>query len=136
MLLDTNALFLPFRAGLELVAEVERLLPGAELVVPETALSELDRLVTRGLPQAGAVRRFATGFRTVPARGRGDTAVLHAAAELGAWVVTADRLLSERLRRAGVGVLAPRDRARLTLTRGEPVEALLPAARRRARGKG
>lgn len=136
VLLDTNALFLPFRTGLALVDEIERLLPGAELLVPTSVLAEVDRLVGRGVPHAPAVADLAAGFGSVPSQGRGDAAVLATALALGAWVLTADRLLAERLRRHGVGVLVPRDRARLHLLRGARVADLFPDPAPRARGKG
>ena len=115
VLLDTNAAFLPFREGLALEQEVDRLLPGAELAVPTAVRAELDLLVGRGAARALAARSFAGRLRTVRTAGRGDSAVVEVAVRLRTAVVTADRALAERLRRAGVAVLVPRDRTRLEL---------------------
>ena len=131
MLLDTNALYLPFRVGLDLVAEVERLLPGARPSVPAPVLGELDRLEARGVEHARAARALAGQFPSLAGAGRGDAGVLAAATRLGASVVTADRRFAERLRRAGVAVLIPRDRNRLHLLPGElPPGTRGPATRR------
>jgi rRNA-processing protein FCF1 len=141
VLLDTNALFLPFRAGLPLVDEVARWWPGTPIAVAGPVLRELDRLVERRAPQAAAARAFARGFRAVPGDGRGDAALLRVALSLAAPVVTADRALAVRLRAAGLPVLVPRDRTRLELRPGRPPRVTGAGAgasrglqRRRARG--
>jgi len=113
VLLDTNALLLPFRSGVDLVGEVERLAGPAEIVVPRPVVAELDRLAARGVAHAAAARALADRFRPVASVGRGDAAVVAAADRFGATVVTADRALADRLGRAGRTVLVPRDRTRL-----------------------
>ena len=128
VLLDTNALFLPVRVGFPLEAEVERLCPGATLSVPSSVLGELVRLLVRRTPDAAATRAIASRYRTVPAAGSGDDAVLRCAVRRGGWVVTADRAFRERLLAEGVTVLAPRDRHRL--------ERFLPGKRGRSVRRG
>jgi len=113
VLLDANALLLPFRAGLPLEQEVERLVPGAELLVPRSVLAELDGLVARGVRYAAAARRLASRFRPVDSSGRGDAALIATAVAERASVVTADAVLIDRLFARGVVVYAPRDRVRL-----------------------
>jgi rRNA-processing protein FCF1 len=145
VLLDANALLLPFRERFPLRAELEQLRPGAELVVPVSVLRELDALVERGVREAEPARELARTFRALPTSGRGDVGILRAAVETGAWVATADRALARRLAAAGVTVLAPRDRARLEVRLGEvrrsgaerrrPGPSPLPRSRAR-RGKG
>ena len=133
MLLDTNATLLPFRTGIALDAEVERLVPGAEIAVPSSVLAELDRLAARGVRHAAAARELAARRRRVEAEGRGDRAVVAAATALGAAVLTADRELARALLARGVDVLVPRDRARLSLRLGAAGAAPAPPARRRRR---
>jgi uncharacterized protein len=118
VLLDTNALFLPVRVGFPLDPEVDRHRGGAVVAVPASALQELDLLVARRTPGARAARALAEKYRVEPTRGRGDDAIVRAAVRLGAWVVTADRGLRDRLTAAGVTVLSPRDRHRLELSPG------------------
>ena len=124
MLVDTNVAFLPVRVGFPLEEEVDRECPGARIAVPTSVVRELDRLRARGTPQAEAARAFVDRLPTVAAPGIGDDTLLRAAVRAGAWVVTADRALRDRLLEAGVDVLAPRDRHRL--------ERFRPRVRRRA----
>ena len=121
VLVDANALFLPFQQGIRLDEEVERLVGPARLVVPASVRGELDRLVERGIEGASAARALSGRYPTVDSRGRGDSAVLDCARRLHAWVVTADRELRRRLVATGVSVLFPRDRNRLDIERGERV---------------
>jgi rRNA-processing protein FCF1 len=118
VLLDANALLLPVRTLFPLESEVDRINPGARLVVPSSVIDELGRLVARGVSGARGALALAQRFPVIPVEGRGDAAILRAAVRHGAWVVTADRALAEQLRRQGVNVLVPRDRHRLELHRG------------------
>jgi rRNA-processing protein FCF1 len=123
VVLDTNAFFLPVRAGFPLDAEVARERPGARVVVAESSLGELDRLVERGAPGAVAARAFARRYPALRGPGVGDDAVVALAERLGATVVTADRALQRRLAELGIDVLVPRDRHRLEARRGRPDRA-------------
>ncbi len=127
VLLDANAALLPFRSGFPLFAEVERLVPGAEVVVPVSVRVELDGLARRGVAHASAARAWVASLPTLATSGQGDDAIVRAAVRARASVTTADRALVERLRRAGVSVLTPRDRHRLELR---------PPTRSRASGNG
>ena len=129
--MDTNALFLPIRAGFPLEAEIARILPGAPVRVTSSTLRELDRLESRGTPGARGARQFADRLPTTPTRLDGDAAILDVARRRRAIVVTADRELARRLRAEGLGVLMPRDRHRLELRPGDGPEP--PARRPRAR---
>jgi hypothetical protein len=131
VVLDTNALFLPFRGGFALDREIERILPGAELILPGAVLAEVDRLAARGVRLASAAREWARQFRVVPTRGRGDQAVVEAAVRERAFVVTADRALTQLLLDRGVFVLTPRDRTRLHWAAVRPRPSTSPGARRR-----
>jgi rRNA-processing protein FCF1 len=133
--LDTNAAFLPFRERLPLEAEVDRLLPGVELVVPSGVRAELERLVAQGAPHAVAAQQFALRLRSVATRARGDGSVVEAARRSRAAVVTADRELARRARAAGSAVLVPRDRSRLELRAGRPSSPSSGPRRRRSAPK-
>jgi rRNA-processing protein FCF1 len=119
-LLDANALFLPVRVGFPLDSEIDRLLPGAVVAVPTSVLEELDRLVEREVPNASAARALARRYPALASPGRGDDAVVRVARRWGTPVVTGDAELRDRLRAAGVAVLAPRDRHRLELHAPQP----------------
>lgn len=120
VLVDTNALFLPFTAGLDLAGEVARARPGARIAVPDAVLDELDDLVARGVPSASAARELAGTFARIASSAPGDPGVLRLARARRAVVVTADRELRRRLLAAGLTVLHPRDRTRLTESRPPP----------------
>jgi rRNA-processing protein FCF1 len=130
VLLDANALFLPFTHGLDLEKEVARWSGHAPVWVPVPVLGELRRLKDRDVPNARAALMLAGRFPSLPAPGLGDPALLAVAVKTGAWVVTADQALRARLVKAGVSVLYPRDRSRLDLERGDPVAASGSPARR------
>ncbi len=115
VLLDANALLLPFRVGFPLLAEVERLVPGAIVSVPSSVRGEVARLADRGVAEAAAALSFAGRFPTIQVRARGDAGILRAARRHSSIVVTADRALTARLRAGGFAVLVPRDRHRLEL---------------------
>jgi rRNA-processing protein FCF1 len=130
VVLDANALFLVVRTGFPVESEVDRLQPGAELLVPSSVLGELERLARGLTPGAAAARAVASKYRTWPTEARGDDGVLDVAQATRAWVVTADRELRRRLRVRGMTALVPRDRHRLEVVRGRPPPAPAPSASR------
>ena len=120
VLLDTNALFLPFTGSIDLEAGVATAAPAIPIGVTTGTLGELDALRRRGVAHSHAAREYAARFPTVASRGRGDSGLLEVAQALGAWVVTTDHALRDRLVARGVSVLEPRGRSRLRLVRGRP----------------
>lgn len=130
VLLDANALFLPFRGSLDLAAEVGRWAGPAPLRVAAGTLAELDRLVARGVSESRPARELARRFAVAASSGRGDAGLLALAVARGWWVVTGDRAFQRRLRAAGVTVLAPRGRQGLHVLR--PARVPPPTVRVRA----
>ncbi|MDE1820333.1 MAG: hypothetical protein KGJ23_06615 [Euryarchaeota archaeon] len=118
VLLDTNALFLPFTRGFPLEREIFRLMEGARIEVPQSVLGELDRLVGRGRAQARAARAYAERFPVVLTDLKGDAALETLARDLGAVIVTADRELRRRLYAKGMKVLFPRGEKHLAFAQG------------------
>jgi uncharacterized protein len=123
VLLDTNALLLPFTRRFPLEKEIERLVGPAQIQVPTFALAELEGLAERGVPGARPALDWSAKFPRRTTRGRGDAALLRAARPYRDWVVTSDRELQSRLRLRGVSTLIPRDRHRL-----EPVRGRIPSS--------
>jgi rRNA-processing protein FCF1 len=115
VVLDTNMLMLAARRGFPFEAEIDRLVPGARLVVPSSAVRELDVLIARRTAGSRAAREIAghLGIESTPRSG--DAGVVDLAERTQGLVATADRELQRRLMERGVGVLAPRDRAHLEL---------------------
>ena len=120
--LDASALMLPVQLDLRVLDELDRLLPGAELVAPRAVVDELARLAEGNGRDA---RAAAVGLDLAEARCRvvegdassGDDALVALAAD-GAvdYVVTADAPLGERLLAAGVPVVGVRGRNTLAIS--------------------
>ncbi len=118
VLLDTNALFLPFTRHFPLEREVTRLVEGAVIEVPQSVRGELDRLVLRGRGYARAARSYAERFPVTPTDLRGDAALETLARDLGAIILTADRELRRRLHAKGMKILFPRGEKHLAFAQG------------------
>ncbi len=114
VLLDTNALLLPFQFRLNLEAELRRLLGDHEALVPSPVLDELHGL-TRSVPEARAALRLASTFRVLPAEGEADDAIVDSARRLGAAVVTNDAALLRRLKEVAVPRIYLRSRSHLVV---------------------
>ena len=127
MVLDTNILFLVVRSGFPLEEEVDRVLPGARLLVPASVVGELDGLATSLAPGAMAARALVDRYAVQVTRERGDDGVIEAATSARAWVVTADRELRRRLAIRGITALVPRDRHRLEVVPGRRLRRSGPA---------
>jgi rRNA-processing protein FCF1 len=113
VILDTNAALLPFRERFPLEESIERVAPGAELVVPENVRAELARLSEQGVQEARAAERWCERFRSRAVNASGDAGILEAAVILHAPVVTSDRALLEELQRRGLPAYRPRGRSGL-----------------------
>jgi rRNA-processing protein FCF1 len=114
VLLDTNALLMPFQLGLDLEGEIARAVGRCRVVVPEVVLAELQAMEAR-LRDGRAALRFAERFEVLASEGVGDDAIMDLARRTGGIVVTGDRELIARLRAEGLRVLRPRQRKRLEL---------------------
>jgi len=104
VVLDTNALMLPFQVRLNLDSEIQGILGDAEIYVPSSVMGELERLSKRRW-EAKAALQLAQKYRRVQVTSLGDNGVLEAAKKLNAWVVTNDEEFISRLRREGVPVI-------------------------------
>ncbi len=114
VLLDTNALLMPFQMGLDLEGEVLRVMGRCRIVVPQVVVAEL---LTMGssLRDGAAALKFAERFEVMETVGLGDDAVVDLAIRTGGTVVTGDRGLIQRLHAAGLRVLRPRQKKQLEL---------------------
>jgi len=110
VLLDTNALLMPFQFRLNLDREIERLLGSVEILVPSCVIDELDRIVAK---EAKGARSLAEKYRIVQVKNAGDEGILEAALEQRAAVITNDQELIEVLRKSSVPVIRMRERQRL-----------------------
>ncbi|MEM2869575.1 MAG: twitching motility protein PilT [Thermoplasmata archaeon] len=116
VVLDANALMMPFQFSINLDAELQRVLPGCKAVVPSSVVEELRALsASKKRPEARAALELAKRYRVVEAEGGGDEAVLSAALRIGAVLLTNDASLRKRARGAGLRVMYLRGRGHLEI---------------------
>ena len=114
VLLDANALLMPFQFRINLEAEIRRLLGDIEIAVPGPVLQEL-RTLSGGGRKAASALRLAETFPSIEGHGAADDALLDLATGRGAIVVTNDAALRSRLRQNRVPVVFLRSRSHLVL---------------------
>ena len=115
VVLDANALLMPFQFKINLDLELQRLFGCPDVVVPSSVLGELANAVDRN---AKAALSLARKYRVIETDLRGDHAVLEMADRFGAAVVTNDKELIARVRERGLRVVRLRSSRHLELTGG------------------
>ena len=112
VVLDTNALLMPFEFKINVDLELQGLLGDYEAYVPGPAIGELKRSKSKfanvALKLAGKYKRYETAIQ-------GDEGIIAAAIDLNAYVVTNDALMRAKLRRAGIKCIFLRSRSHLFL---------------------
>ncbi len=101
VLLDANALLMPFQFQVHLDVELRRVLGDVEVAVPSPVLAELALLADHDR-DARAAQRLAKNYRIIEGHGSADDALLDLAADRHAVVVTNDQLLLDRLQAARI----------------------------------
>lgn len=114
VVMDANALMMPFQFGVNLDMELKRLFGDLPVLVPSSVLGELARSADRAAGK-GALS-LARKYRTVDTKLLGDDAVLDVAKRMSAAVVTNDRGLIRRLRAEGIPVVRLRSERYLELS--------------------
>lgn len=114
VLLDANALLLPFQFRINLEAELRRLLGEVDVAVPAPVLEEVRLLATHDR-HAKAAARLAARYRVVEGHGSADDALLDLGSRLHAVVVTSDQPLLDRLKKEGIPRIFLRSRSHLAL---------------------
>jgi len=118
VLVDTNLLLRAARTGFLLVAELGRLSEGSIPALADPVRRELVRLAREGSRPAELALIQTAAWPRIEGPGAGDDAILALALRHRLRLATADRELAQRATRAGLEVLVPRDRTRLTLRSG------------------
>lgn len=114
VVLDTNAILLPFTQGTRLEEPLAELLGAYELHLPTSVLPELQRLSqNQGATGRAAKLALKLAERCVrePTGLMGDDGILEVARRLGAVVFTNDRKLQAEAAKSGLRVLVARERA-------------------------
>ncbi len=102
VVLDTNALLMPFEFSLNIDLELKRLLGQCDVYVPGPVIGELRRSRNRHSKAALALARKYKIFET---QLQGDNGVIDAGIKLNAFVVTNDIILRGKLRKRGIKVI-------------------------------
>ena len=102
VVLDANALLMPFQFKVNIDRELKRLFGEIPIFVPSSVLGELSGVVDKYSKAALALARK---YQIVETELRGDDAVLSIAKERSAAVLTNDRDLIDRLRKERIPVV-------------------------------
>lgn len=123
VVLDANALLVPFEQGIRIEEELERLLGPYEALVPESVLKELAVLAATAKGQRAANAKLALSlsqrFAYRPGTASGDNAVLQLARQERAMVFTNDRALLRRSLEAGLAVVRVKGKGHLIVETGQ-----------------
>lgn len=114
IILDTNALMMPFQFQINLDKELERIFGKIEVVVPSTVINELSAL-RRINNYAKTGLEFAKRYKTVYVEGNADDSILKLAKKENSYVLTNDLILKKRLKENGIKVVILRERGHLEL---------------------
>ena len=124
VILDSNALFVPFQFKIDLISELDNLLERRyELILLSPVKQELEALASKGSPKmrkaASCALKLAEKCRQielkVPETTLVDDAIIEAAKDFRAMVFTNDRQLRRRLRDISVPVIYLRQKSRLAI---------------------
>lgn len=110
VVLDTNALLMPFECTINLDLELKRLVGNCEIHVPTSVIEELSRSHNK---YAKAALELAGKYIIDKTSRWGDEAVIELATNLNAYVVTNDKNLISNLSSRGIKVILLRSRNHL-----------------------
>jgi rRNA-processing protein FCF1 len=114
VVLDTNALLMPFEMKMNLDISVRNILGDIEFIVPGPLIGELKHLDNKYAP---AALELARRYEIIPTEATGDKAVIELALKTGAYVLTNDKELRRKLRNAGVPLIYLRSGTHLIVER-------------------
>lgn len=114
VILDANALLMPFQFNINLDMELMRLVGECDVLVPSSVVGELERAKTTN-SHAKAALALAEKYTISPVEGSGDDSLLELASEKKGVVVTNDKGLIQRLKESRVPVIYMRSRNHLVL---------------------
>ena len=112
VVLDTNALLLPFEFKINLDLELKRLLGSCQIFVPGCVIGELRRSSNK---HARVALSLARKYALAETGTQGDAGVIEVARHLQAFVVTNDAVLRSKLRKLGMRTIYLRSGNHLTV---------------------
>jgi len=120
VVLDTNALMMPYQFGINIEKELNRLLGICRIIIPRTVVEEMERLAE----EEGEVGRAAKlglsiikkkGFGLVETENKGDDGVIETALKMDAAIVTNDKELKKKAKKYNLPVIYLRGGNRLEI---------------------
>ncbi len=114
VVLDTNALLMPFEMKMNLDISVRNVLGDVHFVVPGPLLGELKHLDNKF---ARAALTLARRYEIIQTEESGDNSVIEVALKTGGYVLTNDKELMRRLRKLHVPLLYLRSGTHLVAER-------------------
>ncbi|MCL2785715.1 MAG: twitching motility protein PilT [Methanomassiliicoccaceae archaeon] len=112
VVLDTNALLMPFEMRMNLDLAVSSLLGDVKMVVPGPMVGELKNITSK---YAKVALMLARKYEIIQTEASGDDAIVEAAVRLDAYVLTNDKELKRRLRSLRIPLIYLRSNTHLVL---------------------
>lgn len=114
MILDANALMMPFQFGVNLDLELERLLGSFEALVPTSVVHELKLLAPKN-DIAKKALRLSQKYGRIESEGKADEVLIDIARSQNAIIVSNDKKVIAGSRREGLQYIRLRSRSHLVL---------------------
>jgi len=117
VILDTNAILMPFQFKLNLDSELTRLLGQYEIIIPNTVIEELENISSsaNSPKEISAALALAGRFNIEQVINKGDNAIFELAMRYKAIVLTNDKLLKKRLHDNGLKTISLKSKTHLVL---------------------
>lgn len=112
VVLDTNALLMPFEFRINLDLELKRLLGSYQIYIPGCVIGELHKSKNK---HAQVALSLARKYPVAETETQGDAGVIEVARRLSAFVVTNDALLRSKLRKQRMRTIYLRSGNHLTI---------------------
>jgi len=120
VVLDTNALMMPYQFGINIEKELNKLLGICRIIIPRTVVEEMEKIAEGG-GEAGRAAKLGLsiikkkGFRLVETESKGDDGVLETAVKMDAAIVTNDKELKKKAKQMNLPVIYLREGCRLVM---------------------
>ncbi len=109
VILDANALIMPFQFNIHLDSELERLFINPDVYVPSSVIEELKILERKD------AEKLASKYDIVQVNSKRDEGVIEAVKKLDGILVTNDKVLKDRVRELGYPVAFLRSKSHLVV---------------------
>jgi len=120
VVLDTNALLLPYQLGINIEKELSRLLGICRIIIPTSVIKEAEKIATRDGGEARAAKLGLSiirrkDYQIIETEYDGDDGVMDVAIKMNAAIVTNDKELKKKAKEFGLPVIYVRGENRLEI---------------------